>query len=91
MTTARPLVPDDFVLATGRTREALEHEALELLAFELFRRGQVSAGKAAELLGMNKIAFLDAASRRGIPVADLDEDELARELERVDVLARRGR
>jgi predicted HTH domain antitoxin len=42
--------------------------------------GRVSSGKAAELCGMGRVEFLNAMSQAGIPVADLDDEEMAREL-----------
>lgn len=88
MSFVRLVVPEDVVLASGMTREGLAAETQRLLAYELFRSGRLSAGKAAELSGGGQAAFLEEVSRRGIPVAELDEDELAEELRHVDQLAR---
>jgi hypothetical protein len=41
----------------------------------------VSSERAAEVCGLSRVEFLFAASRAGVPVADLDETEMARELE----------
>ena len=38
----------------------------ELLVLELYRRHQLSSGKAAELLGMSRWEFIHYASRQGI-------------------------
>ncbi len=40
----------------------------EQTVIELFRRGRLSAGRAAELLGIEKQAFLDLLARRRIPI-----------------------
>jgi predicted HTH domain antitoxin len=53
----------------------------EYLVLELYRRHEVSSGKAAELLGMERIEFIRYASRIGIPYLDMDERELLGEIE----------
>jgi predicted HTH domain antitoxin len=54
-------------------------EARFLQACELFKLGSVSSGKAAEMCGMNRIEFLLLAGCAGVPVADLDPEELDQE------------
>lgn len=61
----------------GRPEELLR----EYLIIELYRRHEVSSGKAAELLGMERFEFVRYASRLGIPYLDMDERELATEIE----------
>jgi predicted HTH domain antitoxin len=46
-----------------------------LLALKLFELGRLSAGKAAELCGMAKPAFLWKAGEMGVPAARLDDDQ----------------
>ena len=43
--------PDDLLLASGKTRSALEDQLRFELAVRLFEVGQLSLGKAAELAG----------------------------------------
>lgn len=50
-----------------------------MIVLELYRRGTISSGKAAELLGMQRIDFIKHASRLGIPYIDMTEDEWAAE------------
>ena len=47
----------------------------ELVTLELYRRGSISSGKAAELLGMSRWEFVRHASRLGISYFDMTEDE----------------
>ena len=54
-------------------------EARFLLATKLFEQGRISSGKAGRLCGMGRVEFLLAASRSGVPVVDLRDDELADE------------
>lgn len=76
-------IPPDVLLATGQSREEFIREAKMLLATKLFELGRLSSGKAAQLCDMGRVDFLLTMSRMGIPVADLDEDEMQREF--VDV------
>lgn len=55
--------------------------ARELIVLELYRRGRISSGKAAELLGMPRVAFVQHASSLGIPFFDMTEEEWRSELE----------
>jgi len=67
---------EGLLLLTGEAPEEFEEEARFLLALKLFELRRISAGKAAELSGLTKPDFLLRTSRAGIPVVDLDEDQL---------------
>ncbi len=60
----------------GVAQEEPGEELSEVL--KLFEQGRLS-GKAAELCGMTRVDFLLLAGKSGIPVVDLDEEELDRE------------
>ncbi len=53
----------------------------EVAVLELYRRREISSGKAAELLGMERFEFVRYAGRLGIPFFDMDETELADEVQ----------
>ncbi len=57
-----------------------EDKLKEYLVLELYRRREISSGKAAELLGMQKFEFIRYASRVGIPYLDMDRQELENEI-----------
>jgi predicted HTH domain antitoxin len=76
-------LPESLLLTTGQSRDEFVKEAKFLLMAKLFEMGRVSSGKAAEICGMQRIDFIYAAGQMGIPVVQLDEDELAREFENV--------
>lgn len=59
----------------------LEEALPELIVLELYRRGQLSSGKAAELLDMGRIEFIRYASRLGLSFFDLTEAEWEKEVE----------
>ena len=59
----------------------LEDNARESIILELYRQGKISSGKAAELLGMPRIAFIQHASDLGIPFFDMTEEEWRAEVD----------
>ncbi len=52
----------------------------ECIVLELYRRGEISSGKAAELLGMSRIDFIQYSGRLGIPFFRYSPEELEEEL-----------
>jgi predicted HTH domain antitoxin len=52
-----------------------------LIVLELYRQGEVSSGRAAQLLGKEREEFIRYASEQGIPYFQLEGDDLQRELE----------
>lgn len=73
-------LPESLLVSTGQSREDFVREARFLLALKLFEVGRLSSGRAAEVCGLPRVDFLLAAGRAGTPVADLDDEELQREL-----------
>ena len=78
MKTVAVNVPDALLLHTSD--EELARQSQFLLALKFFELGRVTSGQAAEMCGMNRVDFLVAASQTGTPVADLNEQELRREI-----------
>jgi len=72
-------LPESVLLATGQSEEEFVRETKFVVALRLFEQGRISSGRAAELCGLPRVDFLFAASRAGVPVADLDAAELDRE------------
>jgi len=62
-----------------RTNQPVQVAGREMIVLELYRRGTISSGKAAEIRGMPRIDFIKHASRLGIPYIDMTEDEWAAE------------
>jgi predicted HTH domain antitoxin len=71
---------DDLLLSTGQPKERLERELRFLLAVKLFELSRLSLGKAAQFCGMHKINFMDEIGRMGIPVINLDDEQIQDEL-----------
>ena len=72
-------IDDDLAALLHQTNQPVEQAAREMIVLELYRRGAISSGKAAELLGTSRLAFLQLASRLGIPFFDMTEAEWAAE------------
>jgi len=57
-------------------------EACLPLSIKLYEAERVSLGKAAELAGCSKRAFMEILSKEGIPVINISPEDLDRELGR---------
>lgn len=71
---------DDLLVSTGQSKERLEQELRFLLAVKLFELRRLSSGKTAQLCGMGKLDFMEELGRMGIPVINLDDDQIRDEL-----------
>ena len=81
MSEIRIALDEDVLRLLGESPEQVEHHALEIIVLELYRRHSVSAGRAAMLLGMDKLSFIQWSGSLGIPYFDLTAEELREELE----------
>jgi predicted HTH domain antitoxin len=66
---------EGVVALLRQSNQPVERAARELIVLELYRRGTISSGKAAQLLGMSRVEFIQHASRLGIPYFAMTEDE----------------
>jgi predicted HTH domain antitoxin len=57
--------------------------AKECVVLELYRRGTISSGKAAELLGMDRVEFIRYSGRLGIPFFRMSPEDLQDELQQL--------
>jgi len=57
--------------------------AKECIVLELYRRGAISSGKAAELLGMDRFEFIRYSGRLGIPFFRMSPEDLQEELQQL--------
>jgi predicted HTH domain antitoxin len=76
-------LPESVLLSTGQSEAEFVQEARFLLMAKLFELGRISSGKAAAICGMPRLDFIYALGRLGVPVVQLDDEELSRELEDV--------
>ena len=76
----------DLVELLEELQRPARKAARELIVLELYRQGEVSSGRAAQLLGKEREEFIRYASEQGIPYFQLEGDELQRELEAIKKL-----
>ena len=75
MSTISIALEEDVVALLRQSNQPVERAAREFIVLELYRRGTISSGKAAQLLGMSRVEFIQHASRLGIPYFAMTEDE----------------
>ena len=82
-------LPEGVVQLLGETPRDAARQLAELAYVELFRRGEVSSGWAAERLGISKDDFREMLNAHDVPYIDMTEEELRQEVEAT--MARRAR
>jgi len=73
-------LPGDLLTALHIPEADLGRRAQEWVVLELFQEGEISAGKAAEILGSTKARFVDLLNERRLPYLDAEPGELEREM-----------
>ena len=73
-------VAEDVTGLLGDSPEAVKQRILEAIALDLYRRGEVSSGRAAALLELDRFAFVRWAGSLGIPYFDMTPEEWEQEL-----------
>lgn len=77
-------LPESVVQKLGRTTQDATRHLAELAIVELFRRGDLSGGKAAELLGLSRAAWLDLLARHDVPHTIVTEESLNHDLKTLE-------
>lgn len=67
------------LLRLGLGKEEVQGRVTEWLVLSLYLENRISSGKAARLLNISRVAFLDLLRARGIAYIDYASDELAEE------------
>lgn len=76
-------VDQDLAEVLALLDQPLDQAARELMVLELYRRGTISSGKAAALLGMTRLEFIQHSGRLGIPYFQMSGEEWSEELGRI--------
>jgi len=79
-------VDQDLAEILALLGQPLDQAARELMVLELYRRETISSGKAAQLLGMSKLDFIQYSGRLGIPFFRMSNEELDAEVARIRAL-----
>ncbi len=74
------------LLKFGFNQDKVQRTINEWLVLSLYTDGSISSGKAAKLLGIARIEFLDLLRKRGIAYIDYSHQELEEEFEAVKSL-----
>jgi predicted HTH domain antitoxin len=73
-------IPSEILSIVAKKREDVPSKVFEYLILELYRLGELSSGKAAQYLNMDRFEFIRFASRLGIPFVNLDREDLSQDL-----------
>jgi predicted HTH domain antitoxin len=77
-------MPKDLYAALGFSRARATEQLKEFSVLGLYQGRRISAGKAAEMLDMQKAEFIRLLARAGVPYFDYSAEELADEFLVVD-------
>ena len=72
--------PEDLLLSLKKSPSEFEADARLLLAVKLYELKRVSTGRAAQLAGMERVAFMFALGRFGLSPMGLEPGELAEDV-----------
>ena len=73
--------PEGLEEAVQTTPSELDAQIRLMAALKMFELGKLSSGKAAQLAGLSRVAFLEAYGRYQVSIFNYPPEELARELE----------
>jgi hypothetical protein len=74
---------DELIAVLQGLNPSVPRAARELIVLELYRRAEISVGKAAELLGMPLLDFIRYSGALGIPYIRMTHDEWEAESARI--------
>jgi predicted HTH domain antitoxin len=66
--------PDELLTLAGQTKDALQRVAQEAFLVRLYDLGEISSGRAAEILHVSRREFLDLLGLFGVSVFDEQVD-----------------
>ena len=70
----------------GFDQKDIQQRFVEWLVLSLFTEGRVSSGKAAKLLNISRVEFLDLLRARGVTYVNYTPEELAEEFKSIKAL-----
>jgi predicted HTH domain antitoxin len=76
MSTIRVEVPDEALISLKTNADGFAEEIRLLAAVKLFELGKLSSGRAAQLAGIPRVAFLMALGRYGVSPFQITAEEL---------------
>lgn len=82
-------ISSDLLLALGSSPARAVEQVKEFSVLGLYHERRVSAGKAAELLGLTKAEFVRLLAHKGHPYLNYTAEEVAGEFEAVETWERK--
>lgn len=83
---AKATIDQDLVEVLEELYRPVKQAVRELIVLGLYAQGELSRGRAAQLLGLERRDFIQYASAKGIPYLQLTSEELRREIDTGDKL-----
>lgn len=84
-------LPEELWKLAGFSPAKASAKVRELLVMELLRRAQLSQGKAAELLGLDRWELMDLMAAYQVPATQLTTSELTADRQRLHKLLKETR
>lgn len=81
-------IPKEVADLLGNSPEEVKQRVHEILVLSFYRQHEISAGRAAELLGMDLLSFIRWSGKLGIPYIDMTEEEWQQELRTLEAMDR---
>lgn len=78
------MIDADVTELLGDSAEQIERNVLEMLVLELYRRHDISVGRAAELLDLDLLTFIRWSGLLGIPYFDMTPEQWEHELRSIN-------
>jgi predicted HTH domain antitoxin len=73
-------IPEEILVSLKESPQEFSRDILMLAAVKLYELGKLSSGRAAQLAGVSRISFLQSLSRYNVPIFDLTEEELEKNM-----------
>ena len=86
MSTVNLNLEEDLTALLRQPNQPVQSTVREFVVLELYRRGTISSGKAAQSLAMSRWEFIHYASRLGIAFFDVTDDEWQDEKAQIEML-----
>ena len=80
MSTVQVEVPEETLISLKTDRDHFAEELRVLAAVKLFEMGRLSSGRAAQLAGMSRVAFLMNLRRYQVSPFQLTREELQQDI-----------